>query len=115
MNTRVFISATLSLGLALASSVDAFAQSNTTVDPTALGSLDAVVKYCSNVDPGGAAGYSGLRISIFGQQSAATLGALEATAQYKKAFSEARGALLSAPPGWARKSCLGLVSSPASG
>lgn len=115
MQTRVFIGATLSFGLALVVPINASALSTTAVDPLALGSVDAVLNYCRQVNPGGAPGYGQLKISIFGKQSAATLSALEATKQYKSGFAQMHSVLITTSRDSMRQACLDLVPSAGNG
>jgi len=111
MKTRAYIGLSLGFALALTAPVSASATTTTVVDPVGLGSLDAVLNHCRQLNPGGAAAYLKLKVSIFGYLSAARRAALEATTQYKKGFNAVQGVLIYAPKDWARQSCLDLASS----
>ena len=108
MKHRVILGATLSFALALSAEAGAQAPSTIPIDPEALGVVDAVIQYCSNHNPSGAAGYAALRVSTFGTQSAATLLALQSTPKYKLGFKEGHVVLISAPTD-SRRYCLNLV------
>ena len=114
MKTRAYIGFSLGLALALTAPVSASATATTAVDPAVLGAVNAVVNYCRYLNPG-VTGYWKPKASIFGKPSADTLAALRATTQYKESYKVVHDWVISTPKGWARQSCLDLVSSAGTG
>ncbi len=109
MKNRVLVGASLGFALALSAQAGAAAQPSITIDPVALGGVDAVTKFCSNRNPSGAAIYTTLTVSTFGTQPAGTLLAMQSTAQYKLAFKEVHAVLASAPGNEAWQFCVRLA------
>ena len=59
------------------------------LDPSALGSIDAMVAACTQVNPGGSATYESLRAIVIGQQSEADVKAATQTPEYRDAYEAA--------------------------
>jgi hypothetical protein len=108
MKDRVAIGASLAFAMAVSSQAGA-AGATITLEPVALGAVDAVAQFCSNRNPSGTATYSKLTASVFGTQPASALQQLRLTAQYKSAFREYHGRLFYAPRDLAHSYCVSLV------
>ena len=61
-----------------------------TVDPIALGNVDAVVSFCREISPDQSAGYDKLRNAVIGTTADKTVAALKETNDYREAYAEAR-------------------------
>lgn len=97
----------LSIGLGTAS----LARADVAVNPTALGSVDAVITFCGQVNPGGVSAYQSLRDSLLGKPSEHAREAAVKSAAYQQAFNEISRVLISAPKDWAVKACTDIVPS----
>lgn len=100
------------IGISLGLAVSSLAFASTHIAPsnlTALGSVDAVLKFCSKLNPGHAADYTALKTSMFPHVSAATLRVLESTPEYRNAFTEMGGVLAGAPRDWSHNACRRIV------
>jgi hypothetical protein len=104
MKTRIIFC----LGLAATS----LAWADTSVNPSALGGVDAVLQFCGQINPAGASAYRSLKESLFGKQLDHALDAVERTAAYRQALTEVGGALAAAAPDWALKACIDIVPGP---
>lgn len=109
MKTRVILG--ISLGLAMSSWAYADAPGNrpAAIDPTRLGSIDAVLHFCRHIDPDGSSGYRALRVAYFGRHSDRAFDVVEHTPQYHAAFTQIRGVLGAAPRDWALEGCRAIL------
>lgn len=105
MKNHLIVSLGLGLGLALSSSAGA----DTPINPTTLGSVDSVLKFCRQIYPDAGPGYKAVKVSLFGKQPDITLDALERTADYQQAFAFIRLLLGSTPADEARKQCRNIL------
>lgn len=98
----------LSLGLGTAS----LAQADAPLNPMTLGSVDAVLTFCGQLNPAGASGYRAWRESLMGKESERAREAATQTAAYKDAFAQLSSVLKSAPRDWAVRACNDLLPGP---
>ena len=99
------------IGLSLALGTAPLARADVPVNPTALGSVDAVITFCGQLNPSGASAYQSLRDSLIGKPSEDAREAAVKTPAYQQAFNEISGVLKSAPKDWAVKACTDIVPS----
>ncbi len=102
----------LSLGLGTAS----LAQADAPLNPTTLGSVDAVLTFCGQLNPAHASAYRAWRESLMGKESGRAREAATHTATYKDAFAQISNVLKTAPRDWrsepAAISCRGPAPDP---
>ncbi len=91
----------LALGVAMTSQAWAAGP----VSAERLGGLDAVISFCSQVNPAGVAAYNAYRTSYVSQTSAVNLAHHPLTKAYKQAFAAVGTALSAAPSEWAAATC----------
>lgn len=106
MRTRVLLAITL--GLAASSLVwsgESGKNSVAAIDPTSLGSLDALLNICRDADPAGAGAYTALKVTLIGKQSDAALDAVERTAVYRQTYAGIRDILGAQPRDWLLDRC----------
>ena len=94
----------LCVGLGTASLAGAAAP----VTPMTLGSVDAVLAFCRQVNPAGASAYKALKESLLGKDDHAREAATH-TSAYKNAFAQISSVLKSAPGDWAVRACNDLL------
>jgi hypothetical protein len=104
---KIYILVGISLGFAAASLASAHAPN----DPMSQGGVDAVLSFCRQVNPAGAAAYRSLEESLQGRERDEWHGA-QRTAAYLKAYTEVRSALEAARQDWALRACVSLASRP---
>ena len=97
----------LCVGLGTASLAGAAAP----VTPMTLGSVDAVLAFCRQVNPAGASAYKALKESLLGKDDHAREVATH-TSAYKNAFAQISSVLKSAPGDWAVRACNDLLPGP---
>ena len=107
MKTR----AILGIGLSVAISWSAWAEEP--IDPATLGSVDAIIATCHQVNPGGAVAYEALRKAVIGKQPESALAAIAQTPEYQQAFEVFRQKAEEEPGDSALKSCARLAAPPA--
>ena len=95
----------LCVGLGTAS----LARADARVTPMTLGSVDAVLAFCRQVNPAGASAYKALKESLLGKDDHAREVATH-TSAYKNAFAQISGVLKSAPGDWAVQACNDLLA-----
>src|SRR2546430_17472332 len=78
------------------------------VTPMTLGSVDAVLAFCRQVNPAGASAYKALKESLLGKDDHAREVATH-TSAYKNAFAQISSVLKSAPGDWAVRACNDLL------
>jgi hypothetical protein len=98
----------LSLGLGTAS----LARADVPVNPMTLGSVDAVLTFCGQLNPAGASAYGALRESLIGKQSERAREAVTQTPAYRDGFAQISRVLKSAPRDWAVRACNDLMPGP---
>jgi hypothetical protein len=59
------------------------------LDPTTLGSIDAIVASCAQVNPAGKAGYDSFRQTVIGEHSEADVAAATQSPEYRQAYDVA--------------------------
>ena len=79
----------LAIGLGFAMGMCGAAWADGALDPTALGSIDAMVAACTQVNPGGSATYENLRAIVIGEQSETDVKAATQTPEYRDAYEAA--------------------------
>ncbi len=94
----------LCVGLGTAS----LARADARVTPMTLGSVDAVLAFCGQVNPTGASAYKALKESLLGKDDHAREAATH-TSAYKDAFAQISSVLKSAPGDWAVRACTDLL------
>ena len=94
----------LCVGLGTASLAGAAAP----VTPMTLGSVDAVLAFCRQVNPAGASAYKALKESLLGKDDHAREVATH-TSAYKNSFAQISSVLKSAPGDWAVRACNDLL------
>lgn len=72
------------------------------------GAQDAVLTFCEQVNPAGAAFYKQLENSFHNEQWRA----IQRTAAYQRAYTEVHGAFAAARPDWALAACIDLAAKP---
>jgi len=98
----------LSLGLGTAS----LAQADAPLNPTTLGSVDAVLTFCGQLNPAHASAYRAWRESIMGKESERAREAATHMTTYKDAFAQISNVLKTAPRDWAVRACSDLLPGP---
>jgi hypothetical protein len=104
---KIYTLVGISLGLAATSLASADAPN----DPMSQGGVDAVLSFCQQVNPAGAAAYHSLEESLRGK-GLDDWKRSDRKAAYFKAYTEVRGALESARQDWALQACVSLASRP---
>jgi F0F1-type ATP synthase membrane subunit c/vacuolar-type H+-ATPase subunit K len=104
MKTRIVIG--ISLGFAM--SCSAWAEGPP--DPAALGSIDAMLASCLQVNPAGKAVYDSLRAAMIGEQADGAVEALAQTPEYRQAYEAAHQKAAAEPRDVALKGCTNLVA-----
>ena len=102
---KIYTLVGISLGLTAASLASAGAPN----DPMSQGGVDAVLSFCRQVNPAGAAAYRSLEESLQGKELEDWHRA-KRKAAYLKAYGEVRGALEAARQDWALQACVSLAS-----
>ena len=97
----------LSIGLGAAS----LARADAPVTPMTLGSVDAVLAFCGQVNPAGASAYKAWKESLLGKDDHAREAATQ-TPAYRDAFAQISNVLKSAPGDWAVRACNDLLPGP---
>jgi len=97
----------LSIGLGAAS----LARADAPVTPMTLGSVDAVLAFCGQVNPAGASAYKALKESLLGKDDHAREAATQ-TPAYRDGFAQISRVLKSAPRDWAVRACNDLLPRP---
>ena len=100
------IRSVLCLGFGLVFATMASADVSTTA--TEQGGQDAVLSFCGQVNPAGAAAYKQLENSFHNEQWRA----IQRTAAYQRAYAEVRGAFAAAREDWALSACVDLAAKP---
>lgn len=83
MKTRILT------GISLAIAMSCSAWADGPLDPAALGSFDAMLASCLQVNPAGKAAYNSLRATMIGEQADGAVEALAQTPEYKQAYEAA--------------------------
>jgi len=104
MKTRIFLG--ISLGFAMSWS----AWADGPLDPTALGSLDAMLASCLQVNPAGKAAYDTLRAGVIGEQADGVVAALVQTPEYRQAYEATHEKTEAAPRDETVKECTHLAA-----
>jgi hypothetical protein len=76
-----------------------------------LGSVDAVLAFCGQVNPAGASAYKALKESLLGKDDHAREAATQ-TPAYRDGFAQISRVLKSAPRDWAVRACNDLLPGP---
>ena len=97
------------IGLCVGLGTASLARADAPVTPMTLGSVNAVLAFCSQVNPAGASAYKGLKESLLGKDDRAREAATH-TSAYKNAFAQISGVLKSAPGDWAVQACNDLLA-----
>src|SRR5882724_232790 len=105
MKTLGLIALSLALGTA------SLARADAPVTPMTLGSVDAVLAFCGQVNPAGASAYKALKESLLGKDDHAREAATQ-TPAYRDGFAQISRVLKSAPRDWAVRACNDLLPRP---
>ena len=104
MKTRILIG--ISLGFAI--SCPTWAEEP--LDPAALGSFDAMLASCREVNPTGKASYDSLRLLMIGEQADGVVDALAQTPEYRQAYEAAQQKAAAEPSDVKLKECANLAA-----
>ena len=96
------------IGLCVGLGTASLARADAPVTPMTLGSVDAVLAFCGQVNPAGASAYKALKESLLGKDDHAREAATH-TSAYKDAFAQISSVLKSAPGDWAVRACSDLL------
>ena len=96
------------IGLCVGLGTASLARADAPVTPMTLGSVDAVLAFCRQVNPAGASAYKALKESLLGKDDHAREVATH-TSAYKNAFAQISSVLKSAPGDWAVRACNDLL------
>jgi len=104
MKTRILIG----LGLGFAMTCAAWADGP--LDPAALGSFDAMLASCLQVNPAGKPAYDSLRAAMIGEQADGVVAALEQAPAYREAYEAAHQKAEAEPRDVTLKECANLAA-----